>query len=104
MPYGTTLSLTSGFCRQPSRSVSHKWLEFRCAQNGLGRGATREHIRSDLGPRSNEAQAVFGATLRAAVLFVSRGVPRSLQTADRYARRSRLAGDENPLRRNSSHL
>jgi len=28
--------------------VSRNWLVFRCAQNGLGRGATREHIRSDL--------------------------------------------------------
>jgi len=39
--------------------VSRNWLAFRCAQNGLGRGATREHIRSDLWPRSNEAPGHF---------------------------------------------
>src|SRR2546426_6194287 len=49
-------------------------------------------------------QAVFGATLRAAVLFASRFVARSSQTAEGYARRSRLAGNENYLRRNTSQL
>lgn len=28
--------------------VSPKWLVFRCAQNGLGRGATKEHVPKDL--------------------------------------------------------
>src|SRR5437879_5225329 len=28
--------------------VSRNWLVFRCAQNGLGQGATREHSRSAL--------------------------------------------------------
>jgi len=77
---------------------------FRCAQNGLERDATKEHIRSDLGLRSNEAQAIFGATLRAAVLLASRVVARSLQTAEGYARRSRLAGGQNPLLRNTSYM
>src|SRR5213596_1286890 len=53
---------------------------------------------------ATKPQAVFGATLRAAVLFASRFVARSSQTAEGYARRSRLAGNENSLRRNSSQL
>src|SRR5436189_1175607 len=53
---------------------------------------------------ATKPQAVFGATLRAAVLFASRFVARSSQTAEGYARRSRLAGDENSLRRNTSQL
>ena len=32
----------------PSTVVSRNWLVFRCAQNGLGQGATREHSRSAL--------------------------------------------------------
>src|ERR1051325_2843117 len=39
--------------------VSRIWLVFRCAQNGLGRGATKEHSRSDLGLRSTEAPGHF---------------------------------------------
>jgi hypothetical protein len=31
-----------------NRVVSPNWLVFRCAQNGLWRGATREHTRSGL--------------------------------------------------------
>jgi hypothetical protein len=42
-----------------SSVVSRNWLVFRCAQNGLERGATREHIRSDLTPRTNEAPGHF---------------------------------------------
>src|SRR5438105_5802182 len=53
---------------------------------------------------ATKPQAVFGATLRAAVLFACRFVPRSSQTAEGYARRSRLAGNENSLRRNTSQL
>src|SRR2546426_2256337 len=53
---------------------------------------------------ATKPQAVFGATLRAAVLFASRFVARSSQTAEGYACRSRLAGDENSLRRNTSQL
>src|SRR5438132_917858 len=53
---------------------------------------------------ATKPQAVFGATLRAAVLFASRFVARSSQTAEVYARRSRLAGNENSLRRNTSQL
>src|SRR5882762_1974410 len=53
---------------------------------------------------ATKPQAIFGATLRAAGLFASRGVARSLQTANGYARRSRLAGGENPWRRNTSQL
>jgi len=53
---------------------------------------------------ATKPQAVFGATLRAAVLFASRFVARSSQTAEGYARRSRLAGNENSLRRNTSQL
>src|SRR5438093_6965412 len=53
---------------------------------------------------ATKPQAVFGATLRAAVLLASRFVARSSQTAEGYARRSRLAGNENSLRRNTSQL
>ena len=53
---------------------------------------------------ATKPQAVFGATLQAAVLFASRFVARSSQTAEGYARRSRLAGNENSLRRNTSQL
>src|SRR5947209_19915197 len=53
---------------------------------------------------ATKPQAVFGATLRAAVLFASRFVARSSQTAEVYARRSRRAGNENSLRRNTSQL
>src|SRR5438445_13522747 len=53
---------------------------------------------------ATKPQAVFGATLRAAVLFASRFVARSSQTAEGYARRSRLAGNENSLRRNPSQM
>src|SRR5439155_1552264 len=53
---------------------------------------------------ATKPQAVFGATLRAAVLFASRFVARSSQTAEGYARRSRLAGNENSFRRNTSQL
>src|SRR5438045_9792651 len=53
---------------------------------------------------ATKPKAIFGATLRAAVLFASRVVARSLQTHGGYARRSRLAGGENPLRRNTSQL
>src|SRR6266568_1703749 len=53
---------------------------------------------------ATKPQAIFGATLRAAVLLASRVVARSLQTTDGYARRSRLAGGQNPLLRNTSYL
>ena len=53
---------------------------------------------------ATKPQAVFGATLRAVVLFASRFVAHSSQTAEGYACRSRLAGDENSLRRNTSQL
>jgi len=53
---------------------------------------------------ATKPQAIFGATLRAAVLLASRVVARSSQTHEGYARRSRLAGDQNPLRQNTSHL
>src|SRR5258706_12895709 len=41
--------------------------------------------------RATKPQAKFGATLRTAVLFGAGFVARSLQTAQGYARRSRLA-------------
>jgi hypothetical protein len=53
---------------------------------------------------ATKPKAIFGATLRAAVLSASRFVARSLQTHQGYARRSRLAGGQNPWRRNTSHL
>src|SRR5436190_17602820 len=53
---------------------------------------------------ATKPKAIFGATLRAAVLFASRVVACSSQTHGGYARRSRLAGGENPLRRNTSQL
>src|SRR5438309_4440472 len=53
---------------------------------------------------ATKPQTVFGATLRAAVLFASRFVARFSQTAEGYARRSRLAGNENSLQRNTSQL
>ena len=52
---------------------------------------------------ATKPQAIFGATLRAAVLLASRVVARSLQTTEGYARRSRLAGGQNPLLRNTSY-
>src|SRR5439155_24184933 len=53
---------------------------------------------------ATKPQAIFGATLRAAGLFASRVVALSSQTAGGYARRSRLAGGENPWRRTTSQL
>jgi len=53
---------------------------------------------------ATKPQAIWGATLRAAGLFASRFVARSFQTHQGYARRSRLAGGENPLQHNTSHL
>ena len=53
---------------------------------------------------ATKPKAILGATLRAAVLFASRVVARSLQTHGGYARRSRLAGGKNPSRRNTSQL
>src|SRR6266487_2291229 len=67
--------------------------------------ARRGSIAATLCDRgATKPQAVFSATLRAAVLFASRFVARSSQTAEGYARRSRLAGNENSLRRNTSQL
>src|SRR5881409_964450 len=53
---------------------------------------------------ATKPQAIFGATLRAAVLLASRVVAHSLQTPEGYARRSRLAGGQNPLLRNTSYM
>src|SRR2546426_6996852 len=53
---------------------------------------------------ATKAQAIFGATLWAAVLLASRVVTPSLQTSEGYARRSRLAGGQNPLLRNTSYM
>src|SRR5437870_12781782 len=53
---------------------------------------------------ATKPQAVFGATLRPAVLFASPFVLPSSQTAEGYPRRSGLAGNENPLRRNTIQL
>jgi hypothetical protein len=67
--------------------------------------ARRGSIAAELCDRgATKPKAIFGATLRAAVLFVSRVAARSLQTHGGYARRSRLAGDENSSRRNASQL
>ncbi len=46
--------------------------------------------------RATKPQANFSATLRAAVLFRSEVVARSLQTHQGYARRSRLVRAKNP--------
>src|SRR5436309_15845995 len=53
---------------------------------------------------ATKPQAIFGATLRAAVLLASRVVACSLQTSEGYARRSRLAGGQNPSLRNTSYM
>src|SRR5205809_1103923 len=53
---------------------------------------------------ATKPQAILGATLRAAVLLASRVVARSLQTAEGYARGSRLAGGQNPWLRNTSYM
>src|SRR5437667_12513321 len=83
--------LTIGWCFVAPKTAWSKARRGSIAAALCDRGATKP-------------QAVFGATLRAAVLFASRFVARSSQTAEGYARRSRLAGDENSLRRNTSQL
>jgi len=91
--------------RSCTSDVSRKRLVLCCAENGLGRGATREHSLAVLCNReATKPQAICGATLRAAVFLASRVVPRSLQTHPGYAHRSRLAGGQNPLLHNTSHL
>ena len=64
---------------------------FRCPQSGPWRGAREgvypQRYSTD---RATKPQANFSATLRAAVLFRSDVVARSLQTHAGYARRSRL--------------
>jgi len=83
----------------------HEYDDVRCAQFGLGRGATREHSRELLCDRgATKPQAKFGATRRAAVHLRPDFVARSLQTVDGYARRSRLVWPQNPLPRTSSYL
>src|SRR5438874_10761283 len=67
--------------------------------------ARRESISAAICDRgAPKPQDTFGAPLRAAGLFASRVVALSSQTAGGYARRSRLAGGENPWRRNTSQL
>src|SRR6266516_4224763 len=83
--------LTIGWCFVAPKTAWSKARRGSIAAALCDRGATKP-------------QAVFGATLRAAVLFASRFVARSSQTAEGYARRSRLAGNENSLRRNTSQL
>ena len=85
------MCLTNSWC-----FVAPKWAGARRDEGAYPQRSVTEEQRS---PRP-----FFGATLRAAVLFASRGVAPSLQTADGYARRSRLAGGQNPLRQNTSYL
>jgi hypothetical protein len=85
------MCLTNGWCYVAPKMA---WSEARRGSIAAGlcdRGVTKP-------------QAIFGATLGAAGLFASRFVARSFQTRQGYARRSRLAVGENPLRHNTSHL
>src|SRR2546423_835663 len=68
-----------------------------CVDFRFWRGATREHPPRwgcDRGATKPEPKS--DATLRAAVLFGPDVVARSLQTAEGYARRSRLVWAKNP--------
>jgi len=91
--------------RSCTSDVSRKRLVLCCAENGLGRGATRERGSIALQCSVTEKQRSprpFSA--QPAVFLASRVVPRSLQTHPGYAHRSRLAGGQNPLLHNTSHL
>src|SRR5258708_38672662 len=71
--------------------------------------ALGEARRGSIAPRlcdrgATKPKAILGATLRAAVLFASRVVARSLQTHGGHARRPRPPGGAKPLGRDHSQL
>src|SRR5947208_14295886 len=75
----------------------HKYDHVGCVDLRFWRGATREHPSQwgcDRGATKPEPKS--DATLRAAVLFGPDFVAHSLQTAEGYARRSRLVWAKNP--------
>src|SRR5205809_6026046 len=77
--------------------VSLKYLYAGCADFWFWRGATREHPPKwgcDRGATKPEPKS--GATRRAACLFGSDFVVRSLQIPEGYARRSRLTAPRFP--------
>src|SRR5437016_5999149 len=83
----------------------HKYDHVCCVDFRFWRGATREHPPQwgcDRGATKPEPKS--DATLRAAVLFGPDVVARSLQTAEGYARRSRLVWAKNPSPQTWSYL
>src|SRR5439155_19765056 len=83
----------------------HKSDHVCCVDFRFWRGATRKHPsqwRCDRGATKPEPKS--DATLRAAVLFGPDFVAHSLQTAEGYARRSRLGWAKNPSPQTWSYL
>src|SRR5213593_4856101 len=83
----------------------HKYDHVCCVDFRFWRGATREHPPQwgcDRGATKPEPKS--DATLRAAVLFGPDFVAHSLQTAEGYARRSRLVWAKNPSPQTWSYL
>src|SRR5437868_15332801 len=93
---------------QPPASRStplHKYDHVCCVDFRFWQGATREHPPQwgcDRGATKPEPKS--DATLRAAVLFGPDLVAHSLQTAEGYARRSRLVWAKNPSPQTWSYL
>src|SRR5205085_11476429 len=88
-----------------SSTPFHKYDPVCCVDFRFWRGATREHPPQwgcDRGATKPEPKS--DATLRAAVLFGPDVVARSLQTAEGYARRSRLVWPKNPSPQTGSYL
>src|SRR2546427_12006149 len=83
----------------------HKYDHVCCVDFWFWRGAMREHPPQwgcDRGATKPEPKS--DATLRAAVLFGPDFVAHSLQTAEGYARRSRLVWAKNPSPQTWSYL
>src|SRR5437016_5359047 len=83
----------------------HKYNHVCCVDFRFWRGVTREHPPQwgcDRGATKPEPKS--DATLRAAVLFGPDVVAHSLQTAEGYARRSRLVWAKNPSPQTWSYL
>src|SRR5437867_10159591 len=83
----------------------HKYDHVCCVDFRFWRGATRKHPPQwgcDRGATKPEPKS--DATLRAAVLFGPDFVAHSLQTAEGYARRSRLVWAKNPSPQTWSYL
>ena len=98
-------SEASGAARVELSTPFHKYDHVCCVDFRFWRGATRKHPPQwgcDRGATKPEPKS--DATLRAAVLFGPDFVAHSLQTAEGYARRSRLVWAKNPSPQTWSYL